>query len=187
MKHFEVEGNEEKVIKQFCGIMSPEDAKKFVKSLKTFTEYLDEDETIKTETSFSGSSDLPPGCMGLMIMDTNYFISLKATTITLFALLLDATLTQGFANLMLALTGINLKAITRLSNSEKCFVKEALKNKSRELEFAMFYQCRDNVGDCEYKCGYRCGMTELEIKETLDNLVSKKVFKRKRGKYICNR
>ena len=159
MKYYEFEGPTiYHIIMQLSEIMSEEDAIKFVQSLKTFASGLDEDEKIEIRKNLPSSrhsldhrgskySYQRKYCRSRLFM-RNYYINLKATTITLIALVLDITVTQGFANAILALTGVNLHAITRLSNNEKCFVMEALKNKSGELNSSIFYQCRDNIKDC---------------------------------------
>ena len=182
MENYSYKGKREDVVKQLSAIMSIEDAIKFVINIKSFTDCLDIDEKIEIQErwpSHNFSSGYNAACI---LMDTNYFINLKATTIAFIALVLDITLTEGIASIICALTGIKIRAITRLSNDEKCIVKEALKNKSREFECTMFLLCRNNLKGCEYRCGKRCGMTELEMQKALDNLVSKNVFKIKRGK-----
>lgn len=59
-------------------------------------------------------SALPPVILPYM----NVYINVRAATVTLFVLLLDVRLTQGFATMALGLAGFNSRALVKLKETE---------------------------------------------------------------------
>lgn len=107
-------------------------------------------------------------------------------------MLLDIKLTLGFASATLAILGFNNQAIVRVdvSEGEKYLILEAIQSKNRVINEDVFssynFECVHNDLRCKYQDGDKCTISKENIKEILDRLCDKNIFKKVRGFYKYN-
>lgn len=120
----------------------------------------------------------------------NVNINIKATTVTLLAILLDINLTNGFASGILALSGFNSRAFVKLNeyDAEKCILLEICSNGTYQVEIGFFNnicnkECVNNHIHCRYRTEGMCTMKYEEVLKKCDNLVEKNVLKKDENFY----
>lgn len=118
------------------------------------------------------------------------YINLKASTIALFAILLDIKVTDGIANFVLAETGVNLRLIAKLDEAEgeKCVLLEVYRKEDHQADPDIFKhvcgkECINNDMNCKYRHKEVCTMDQERVKEILDNLNEKNVLAKKNDFY----
>lgn len=156
-----------------------------VEHIITFLEHNDDllcaDEKIETSVEIPQSSS---GMMSFVIMRKNLYVNLKISTILIAALLLDIHMTGGFAQLLIALIGINSKAIATFSeeNGEKCVIKETLRTHDKighpSILSRFHGECCNHNLNCKYRIDDKCCCTPDRVKVIFDDLVSCNMFKR---------
>lgn len=174
-------GTESELKEKLSSFMSEEDSQSFIDGIQDYIQYLGEDEFIEKTLSFSEADS---GMQHLLIQSSNYNINIKALTFTAFALLLDIKLTLGLASAALAILGFNNQAIARIdvSEGEKCLILEAMQSKNRVINEDVFsvcnFECVHNDLDCKYRDGDKCTISKENIKEMLNRLCDKNIFKK---------
>jgi len=167
-----INGNEDFLISSLGKYMSATNAELFLANLHKYKNLFEPDEYYSKKQIYKESSQK---IMGLIISKTNYYISLKATTISLVCLLLDIKITNGFASFLLAATGLNY-VLVRLTQIEKCVIIRAkqLKTKSFTIESILNYVfSTDRCGLCEYFAQNKCCIEREHLQNILDSLVEK--------------
>lgn len=192
-EYFTFSGTESELKERLLLFMSEEDSQSFINGIQNYRQYLGEDEFIeKASSSPTNELEGDSKMLDLLIQTSNYNINIKALTLTALALLLDIKLTLGFASAALAILGFNNQAIVRVdvSEGEKCLILEAIQSKNRVINEDVFsvcnYECVHNDLDCKYQDGDKCTINKGNIKEILDRLCDKNIFKRIGGFYKYN-
>lgn len=136
---------------------------------------------------------MPPGMIGMLISKTNLYVNLKVTTIALLALILDAEITKGAANFILAATGFNVNSIVKLNEEigEKCILLEIYMQQHHEAKLDIFDQicgkeCINNHMNCRYRDQGVCTISKENVRDALERMVNKNVFSKNRELYKYN-
>lgn len=192
-EYFTFSGTESELKEKLLSFMSEEDSQSFINGIQNYLQYLGEDEFIeKVSSSPQNELESESKMLNFLIQSSNYNINIKALTLTALALLLDIKLTLGFASTTLAILGFNNQAIARVdvSEGEKCLILETIQSKNRVINEDVFsicnYECVHNDLDCKYQNGDKCTINKENIKEILDRLCDKNIFKKIRGFYKYN-
>lgn len=192
-EYFTFCGTESELKERLSSFMSEEDSQSFINGIQCYLQYLGEDEFIEKTSSFrQNESERDSKMLDLLIQSSNYNINIKALTLTALALLLDIKLTVGLASATLAILGFNNQAIVRVdaSEGEKCLILEAIQSKNRVINEDIFSicncECVHNDLDCKYQDGDKCTISKENIKEILDGLCDKNIFKKIKGFYKYN-
>lgn len=178
-----VNGNENIIIEQFnhLGFYNENDIKKILEYISNHSQILDDTEFIKVENTFPKASQ---GMMGLMIMENEYYISLKYSTIMITALILDIVVTKGFAAAALAVLGIPNASLVEISEhlGEKCIIKETLtlseKTGNKYLLEKFHGECCNNQFDCRFKEADKCKCKNADVNYIFEELADKGIFKK---------
>lgn len=179
----ELKGNENALLEEFAylGFNDKNDVKKIIKYISNNSQMLDKTEVIKIETKFP---NIPQGMLGLMIMENEYYISLKYSTIMIAALILDISVTKGFAAAALALLGIPNASLIEISEylGEKCIIKETLtlneKTGNKYLLEKFHGECCNNQFDCMFKEADKCKCKNSDVNNIFEKLADKGIFKK---------
>lgn len=136
---------------------------------------------------------MPPGMLEMLIPKTNLYVNLKVTTIALIALILDAEITKGAANFILAATGFNVNSIVKLNEEigEKCLLLEIYRKQRHEAKLDIFDQicgkeCINNHMNCKYRDQGICTIPKEKIRDVLERMVNKNVFSKNGELYKYN-
>lgn len=183
MRKIELCGSQNEVYKKIAnlGLNNSCDAEQIVTFLEHNKELLCSDEKIETSMEIPKSS---PSMMSMVIMRKNLYVNLKVSTILIVALLLDIHMTEGFAQLLIAMMGVGSQAIVAFSeeNGEKCIIKETLKTQDKTGHPSILSkfrgECCNNNFNCKYRIDGTCCCTPDKIKEIFDDLVSCNMFKK---------
>lgn len=183
MEKIELYGSENEVYNKIAslGLNNVCDAEQIITFLKYNDDLLFSDEKIETSTEIPKSS---PGMMSMVIMRKNLYVNLKISTILIVALLLDIHMTEGLAQLLIAMIGVSSQAIVAFSeeNGEKCIIKETLKTQDKTGHPSILSkfrgECCNNNFNCKYRIDGTCCCTPDKIKEIFDDLVSRNMFKK---------
>lgn len=183
MEKIEVYGSENEVYNQIAnlGLNNTCDAEQIVTFLEHNKELLCSDEKIETSMEISKSS---PDMMSMVFMKKNLYVNLKVSTILIVALLLDIHITEGFAQLLIAMMGINGQVFASFSeeNGEKCIIKETLGTKDKtgypSILSKFRGECCNNNLNCKYRIDDTCCCTPDKIKKIFDDLVSCNMFRK---------
>ena len=121
------------------------------------------------------------------------YINLKASTIALLAILLDIKVTDGIANFVLAATGIDLRRVVKLDESEgeKCVLLEVYRKENHQANPDIFKQvcgkeCINNDMNCKYRRNVVCAMDQERVKVIFESLHAKNVFTMQNDCYKYN-
>ncbi len=191
MEKLKISGNREDIFNYLSEFMSEEDALVFIQNIEKFDEYLDTDEEIDITTTYPKFNH-SPGVLYSLVGKTNYNINLKASTISIIALILDITLTRGIISAGLAFTGFNTHCLVKLDEhqGEKCLVIESLRAKKDFVDSSILNKyegkCANYSLECKYKNDCNCTIKNNEVEEILSELCSKNVFVKKGNKYKYN-
>jgi hypothetical protein len=157
------------------------DIAKLIDFLDDNTRDINKDEQFMKNMQFPST---PPGMMSFLVPTTKYYLNIKLTSIALFALLFDLTLTKGFASLFTRLFGKTGQSIVKLLDHEKCIVLESYRNKLHQLNknaFSVNQECFNNDLKCKYHSSDdRCSLTTNEVDRIADELLKKNVYE------LCN-
>lgn len=184
-------GTEHELKEKLSSFMSEKDSQSFINGIQDYLQYLGEDEFVEKTLSIPKTDSAhDTGKLQFMISFSDYYnynINIKALTLTALALLLDINLTLGFASAILAILGFNNQAIVRIdvSEGEKCLILEAMQSENRVINediFSIYDECRHSNLDCKYQDGDNCTISKENIKDILDRLCDKNIFK-KIGKF----
>ncbi len=179
-------GNEERIFFEtlFRKEMISYELKEEIKNI------LSEDEILELKMEFP---QMPPGMLGMLIPKTNLYVNLKVTTITLIALILDAEITKGVANFVLAATGFNVNSVVKLNEEagEKCILLEIYKKQHHKAKLDIFNsicgkECVNNNMNCKYRNQDTCTISKEEIENILQQMIDKNVFCKKGDFYKYN-
>lgn len=182
---FEIAGTKEEAVLGLCnlGIEEMEAGERILDYLAQNSEFLSDEEHISEKSSFVGEND-DMEYMSMLFSDTQYYVSLKITTIVLVALLLDIRITKGLAAAALSLAGIpsgTVFAHIDEHNGEKCILKEILRRKSKDgnryLLDSYDGKCVYPVSCCRFRNGENCDCTNGDVKHILEVLREKNVLK----------
>ena len=171
-----------------CGI-STKEANTIITYLETHKGYLSDNEYINVVHEYESNADNSDGYMNLLLTDKQcYYINIKKTTIILIATILDISLTLGFANGALALSGMSTKAIAKLEDARLCVVKEVkLSNntaKYENLSQICDRECINNDMDCCHRINGYCTLSKTNLKElVIPSLLTDGILKEKNGCY----
>lgn len=163
------------------GIENMDDAEQVLTYLKCHTDFLDENEKIDFSIVYPECKE---GIMNFMVPQTNIYINLKLSTIFVVALLLDITLTRGFAQLFVNTIGLNGRVIVKLNEREghKCIVKESACSKEKYVNDKLLEKYNGKCCNKNYKCRFRideeCTCTDKQITRILNVLSDKNIFKK---------
>ncbi len=192
-EYFTFNGTENELKAKLSTFMSEEDSKTFINGFQDYLQYLGEDEFVeKNSSSPKTDLDADSGMINFIIQSSSYNINIKALTLTTIALLLDIKLTLGLASAALSILGFNNQAIVRVdvSEGEKCLILEAMQSKNRVINEDVFsmcnFECVHNDLNCKYQDGDKCTISKKDIKEVLDGLCDKNIFKKIRNLYKYN-
>jgi len=155
---------------------------KVIKYLNSTNEILSEDEYVRTEEV---SPKMPVGMSGFYVSSTKYFVNLKISTITIVLLLLDIKITAGVASTLGGLCGRTGKAITSVSEEEKCIILDTRKRKSffvNQLNYEN-KECTRNDLKCKFRAEGKCCRNIDEIDNLLENLISNNVIEKNGDSY----
>lgn len=190
---FTFHGTESELKEKLFSFMSEEDSQSFINGIQDYRQYLGEDEFIeKTSSLPETDSDNDSQMLHFLIQSSNYNINIKALTLTALALLLDIKITLGLASATLAILGFNNQAIVRIdvSEGEKCLILEAMQSKNRVINEDVFavcnFECVHNDLNCKYQDGDKCTISKESIKNVLDGLCDKNIFKKIGNLYKYN-
>lgn len=190
---FTFHGTESELKEKLSSFMSEEDSQSFINGIQDYRQYLGEDEFIeKTSSLPKTDSDNDSQMLHFLIQSSNYNINIKALTLTALALLLDIKITLGLASATLAILGFNNQAIVRIdvSEGEKCLILEAMQSKNRVINEDVFavcnFECVHNDLNCKYQDGDKCTISKESIKNVLDGLCDKNIFKKIGNLYKYN-
>lgn len=190
---FTFHGTESELKEKLSSFMSEEDSQSFINGIQDYRQYLGEDEFIeKTSSLPETDSDNDSQMLHFLIQSSNYNINIKALTLTALALLLDIKITLGLASATLAILGFNNQAIVRIdvSEGEKCLILEAMQSKNRVINEDVFavcnFECVHNDLNCKYQDGDKCTISKESIKNVLDGLCDKNIFKKIGNLYKYN-
>lgn len=141
---------------------------------------------IQTEVYYQSP---PPGMLSLMIAQKNYNINLTKSAFILLAAIIDIKFKMPIASIVMNMTGISTKTITKIDErkGEKCIVFEVMKSGKQNFNINKF----DNKGECinnQFEhCKYRdsdlCNICKKDISEILDSLVERNVITKKMDNY----
>lgn len=163
------------------GIENMDDAEQVLTYLKIHKELLHENEEIDYSIVYPERKE---GIMNYMVPQTNIYINLKLSTIFVVALLLDITLTRGFAQLFANAIGLNGQVIVKLNEREghKCIVKESARSKEKYIDNNLLEKnngkCCNNNYNCRFRIGEDCACSKEQIIRILDVLSDKNIFKK---------
>lgn len=192
-EYFSFQGTENELKDKLSTFMSLEDSQSFINGLQYYLPYLGQDEfVIKTTSSPKNNSDASSEMLNLLLQSSNYNINIKALTLTTIALLLDIKITLGIASATLSILGFNNQAIARIdvSEGEKCLILEAMQSKNRVINEDVFAicnsECIHNDLNCKYQNDDKCTINKSNIKEILDRLCDKNIFRKINNLYKYN-
>ena len=129
-----ISGNKKDIIlkleKEFD--ISTRDSARIISYLEEHPQYLSDNEYFKkgykqykeTESYMQYMPNLTIG------NDQIYYLNVKVITIVLIATVLDIVMMNGFANMLVSLSGMSTKAIAKLKDAHLCVVKELKTNNS---------------------------------------------------------
>lgn len=190
---FTFHGTESELKERLFSFMSEEDSQTFINGIQDYLQYLGEDEYIeKTSSVTKTDSDNNSKMLHLLVQSSNYNINIKALTLTAIALLLDIKITLGWVSATLAILGFNNQAIVRVdvSEGEKCLILEAMQSKNRVINEDVFsvcnFECVHNDLNCKYQDDDKCTISKEDIKDVLDGLCDKNIFKKIGNLYKYN-
>lgn len=155
-------------------------ANAIVSYLHKNSKLLRDDESVQISTDFTS---VPPGSMGFMLFETNYYINLKISTIVVAALLADISFAKGACSVLLELCGFSKTAITALSeeNGEKCIVRETLACESQtgtpKILEPLNGECCNIDLSCKLRIEGKCCCTEKHVREIYNRLAERNMFK----------
>lgn len=189
---FTFKGTEEELEKELSAFIVEKDIKSFIEGIKKYELFYDNDEFIEITSFVEKKSETDSNMINLLLEKSDYNINLRALTITILALLLDIKLTIGFASTTLAILGFNNQAIVKIeaSEGEKCLILEAIRSKNKIINEHVFvncnHQCVNNNIACKFRNSDNCNISKEEIKEILDKLCEKNIFKKIGNYYKYN-
>ena len=137
----------------------------FLHSMGTVYDALNETETVRIV--LKDSCDVR---LGLVTTEMNYHLNVRKTTLALIGLIMDITLTKGFASFALEMFGVTAGKIRRLTPKEKQILLLINAEKILIDEKTDTYEIND---ERDY------GFTSDQIKSIIDKLVDDEVVKRK--------
>ena len=131
--------------------------------------------------------------MYITVKEYEYYINLRSATLTLLALLLDLKTTNGIASTVLALLGVNSRALAHIptNNGERCVLIETCRQKSRIANSRIFdeikgCECVNNNLSCKYRIESKCSISEIQINDLFESLTEKNVLSKDSGMYKYN-
>ena len=169
------------VMQQFRGITNSGTlVDKVFSYLQKHEEILDDDEYVKEITELP---HMPPGFMGMMIMNTKYSVNVRKSTIVIIAFLLDLSFSKGIASLTLNLIGFSTQVLQKIKNEEKCLITDILlRNKKEAGDFNYNNnECVQNDIECPYRDENICKRTIEIINSQLERLIEQQIIKKKDG------
>ena len=156
--------------------------------INTFLSFIDNNKGVLSDGEiYQVKTKLPSleaGTMGLLIMESEYYINLKYSTIIILSLILDIKLTKGFASVLIGFLGITNTSFVKINeyNGEKCILKETIMQKdkvgNKNLLNKFHGECCNNQYKCKYKINDKCKCKKKDIITIFDNLCEKGVFKK---------
>lgn len=156
--------------------------------INTFLSFIDNNKGVLSDGEiYQVKTKLPSleaGTMGFLIMESEYYINLKYSTIIILSLILDIKLTKGFASVLIGFLGITNTSFVKINeyNGEKCILKETIMQKdkvgNKNLLNKFHGECCNNQYKCKYKINDKCKCKEKDIITIFDNLCEKGVFKK---------
>lgn len=184
-------GSKKELEKEILRFIEIRDVNKFINGITKLAPYLSwDDEYVKIITSIPETN---PDIMEYLIPNTSYNINLKAATITILAAVLDVSLTNGFASLVLSLSGFNSHAIVKLDEykGEKCIILEILKAESRTVTESILppdnKECFNCNLDCKYRFDSKCKIKREDIHKIFETLCDKNIIiENDNGEYKYN-
>jgi hypothetical protein len=180
-------GDESEVRHKLTEYVTSESIDSLLEHMNEIKPLLGTDEKFTVEYSFP---ELPQGSMGLMVGKTDYFINIKSISLVILALLLDLTLTSGCAAAILGMSGIKLRAITRLDkvNGEKCMVVESMKSPDKTVSYDRLRlnakKCPNQLLKCKFCIQGKCKIRPNQFNDLMKSLCERNVFASSEGSFI---
>lgn len=183
MLHINLTGREHDVYAELANSLDIDSnsSEQIITFLQNNSEILSADEEITT--SIEAPAPSIKG-MGLIIMKKNLHINVKVATILTAALLLDIYMTNGFAQLIVGMFGVNGHAIVPFSekDGEKCIIIETLRTHNKvatpSLLSAFNGLCCNNNLKCRYRLDDRCHCTHKDVGKILEGLTERNILKK---------
>ena len=187
-----ISGNKKDIIlkleKEFD--ISTRDSARIISYLEEHPQYLSDNEYFKkgykqykeTESYMQYMPNLTIG------NDQIYYLNVKVITIVLIATVLDIVMMNGFANMLVSLSGMSTKAIAKLKDAHLCVVKE-LKTNNSPVSFDQIAticdrECVNNDIKCRFRKEGYCTISKPELKnDVVNDLVDNGVLKEENGSY----
>ena len=138
--------------------------------------FINKNEYFYTKSDYSklkiSSNDL-----GMLILDNNYYVNIKLSTLYLFCHLLDIEMTNGFLSLILNNIGKNKPSFYKINeeNAEKCILLSILKQNEFIID-------NDNIcSNLNFKCRYKndcgdCIIQKKNVDEIITSFLNKNVI-----------
>ncbi len=187
---FTMEGTREDILIALhnCGIANIKDAEILLDYLLQEQRLLGDDEVLEIE-----EKSLVPGMMGLTFCEDTYYVSVKTLTIVTVALLLDLSLTKGFAATAMSLFGVSSLAFAKIEEQEgeKCILRETLIQKQKTGDVHILEKnggkCCNPLSCCKYRIGEVCKCTKNVVYSIYEKLCEKNVCKKRTGTSISRK
>jgi hypothetical protein len=129
----------------------------------------------------------------LSFKEYEYYINLRSATVTLIALLLDITATNGVSSAVLALLGINCKSLAHIpsENGERCVLIETCRRERRTANKDIFkkisgLECVNNNLSCRFCKDSLCCITDTDVDALFNSLVKKNVLSKLDDRFKYN-
>ncbi len=127
--------------------------------------------------------NMPTDCIGFMIMDYRYHISIKKLSLCGIAFF-AGKLSHEISDKILEACGVSFKAINEIKelNGEKCIVKETIlyHDKVGDENILERFQgkCCNNDLNCSFRQGEQCYCSKTNIKNIFEDLTKREIFKK---------
>ncbi|MFR5764887.1 MAG: hypothetical protein ACLUFB_10900 [Ruminococcus sp.] len=150
--------------------------------LKDHPDALNSDKEVIKKTFILNSNSFKENdnVLEFLIPNTGYYINVKRATIIILATILDYYLTNGFANALLTLTGVNGHAIMNLEEEKLCITTEIIHEHKKlhdATDLSRYEQeCINNHIRCSYNVSGICTLKENEIANSLEYLAKRGVL-----------
>ena len=189
MEMITVSGNEKTAKLKLAKYMSEESTQIFLSNIEEIKELLFQGDSVCKSLGISGQNK---PTLSYMMFSSDYFINIKATTLLIIGIVLDLQLNFGPFLTILGAVGLNLNAITKLSQyeGEKCLVIESIKDITHKITSSILTKYKRKCANPKLKCKYyetgKCRVMIKEIEQILNDLSSKNVFRKVDSNYyLC--
>lgn len=165
--------------------ISTQNARLVFEYIQKHPDLLDDDETFTQ--SFTKNKD---ESFNLLFHESGYYLNIKRITIVLLSTILDYFITKGMANIALAVSGVELRGITKLKEEKLCIVTEMLRKPRKTHDenslFRYNLECVNNDIKCHYNKSGICTLEKEKLINSLDFLFDNGVVKKEGNSFKVN-